>query len=128
MLEKLEIIINGCISGRSESQSLLYRLFSKKLFGICLYYSKDYTEAEDVLQESFIKIFKNIKQYKKKGSFEAWMRRIVVNTALEKFRKQNYMYSVSEVSEYIEDFSYDDVFNDSSGIEIEIPHIYWHHH
>lgn len=97
---------------------MLYKIYSKKLFGISLYYSKDYTEAEDVLQESFIKIYKNIKQFSWKGSFEAWMRKIVVNTALEKFRKQNYMYSLSDVNEYIEDFSYDDIINEISAKEL----------
>lgn len=113
-MKHLEKIIEGCVSGKSESQSKLYRLYSKKLFGISLYYSKDYTEAEDILQDSFIKIFRNVKQFNATGSFEAWMRRIVVNTALEKFRKQNYLYSISEVNEYVEDFSYDDIISEIS--------------
>jgi len=57
------------------------------MLGVCLRYSKDLAEAEDTLQDGFIKVFQSVKSYQFKGSFEGWMRRIMVNTALEKFRK-----------------------------------------
>ncbi|MCK4661610.1 MAG: sigma-70 family RNA polymerase sigma factor [Bacteroidales bacterium] len=84
------------------------------MFGICLRYSKDYTEAEDTLQEGFIKVFENISSFKFKGSFEGWLRRIMVNTALEKYRKQNVLYPVSDIFEYAEDIGYDDITSDIS--------------
>lgn len=82
------------------AQEKLYGMFAPKMFGVCLRYSKDNTEAEDNLQEGFIKVFSNIKHFRHEGSFEGWMRRIMVNVSLEKFRKQNLMHPVDDVSIY----------------------------
>ncbi|GET26703.1 DNA-directed RNA polymerase sigma-70 factor [Prolixibacter sp. NT017] len=70
------------------------------MYGVCLRYSKDATEAEDNLQEGFIRVFTKIDQFQFKGSFEGWMRRIMVNTSLEKFRKQNNLYPVEDITLY----------------------------
>ena len=70
------------------------------MYGVCLRYSKDATEAEDNLQEGFVRVFTKIDQYEFKGSFEGWMRRIMVNTSLEKFRKQNNLYPVEDIAVY----------------------------
>jgi RNA polymerase sigma-70 factor (ECF subfamily) len=67
------------------------------MYGVCLRYSKDATEAEDNLQDGFIRVFTKINQYGFKGSFEGWMRRIMVNTSLEKFRKNNHLYPVEDM-------------------------------
>lgn len=75
-------IIEDCISGKRRAQSKLYKKYANTLLGICLRYSRNKSEAEDVLQEGFIKIFMNIKKFRKEGSFEGWMKRIMVNTAL----------------------------------------------
>jgi len=66
----------------------LYKNFSSKLFSVCLKYSPSYHEAEDNLQDAFITIFNRIEQFKGKGSFEGWMKRVTVNTVLQKYRKQ----------------------------------------
>ncbi len=63
-------------------------MYSKKLFALCLKYAKNYADAEDVLQDSFIVIFNKIEQYKGDGSFEGWMKRIVINVALQKYRQK----------------------------------------
>lgn len=63
-------------------------MFAQKLFPVCLKYSSNYQQAEDNLQDAFLMIFKSMPQYKNKGSFEGWMKRIVINTALQKYRKQ----------------------------------------
>jgi RNA polymerase sigma-70 factor (ECF subfamily) len=70
------------------------------MFGVCLRYSRDAIEAEDNLQEGFIKIFTKIDQYGYKGSFEGWMRRIMVNTSLEKFRKNTHLYPIEDLVIY----------------------------
>jgi len=88
------------------------------MFGICLQYTKNSTEAEDVLQDGFIKIFQKISQYRGEGSFEGWMRRIIVNTALEKFRKQNLLYPVSEIHETTELVMHDDLVSEISSKEL----------
>ncbi len=111
-MNELEKIIKSCIEGKRKAQEELYKLFSKKMYGVCLCYSKDYTQAEDVLQEAFVKIFQNIKQFQNKGSFEGWIRKIVVNTALEKFRKQHLLLDEREVYNYHDNFSYDDIISD----------------
>lgn len=66
------------------------------MFGVCLQYSDNYEDAKDILQEGFIKVFSNLNQFKGKGSFEGWIRRIMVNTALEKYRDKHYLNSVNE--------------------------------
>jgi len=98
-LSQQKEIIKGCVEGKTEAQGVLFKKYSKMLFGVCIRYTKDSSAAEDVLHEGFIKIFLNIASYKGKGSFEGWMRRIMVNTALERYRKKFQMYPVSEVAE-----------------------------
>ena len=98
-MDQLKKIIKDCAAGKTEAQGVLFKKYAKMLYGVCIRYTKDQTAAEDVLHEGFIKIFTNISSYKFKGSFEGWMRRIMVNTALERYRKNFQMYSVSEVSD-----------------------------
>jgi len=93
---QLNKIIKDCIKGKSKAQEFLYVEFASKMLGVSLRYSKDLTEAEDTLQDGFIKIFQNIKSYQFRGSFEGWMRRIIVNTALEKFRNAKKIQIVEE--------------------------------
>jgi RNA polymerase sigma-70 factor (ECF subfamily) len=99
-LEDLKKIISGCASGKKRAQEQLYQLFAPKMFGVCLRYAKDSTEAEDNLQEGFIKVFQNIGRFRHEGSFEGWIRRIMVNVSLEKFRKQHVLHPVEDVSIY----------------------------
>ena len=80
-------LMEGCKAGDRKMQELLYQQTSAKLFAICLRYAKDRMEAEDTLQLGFIKIFEKIKTYRGDGAFEGWMRRIMVNTAIESYRK-----------------------------------------
>jgi RNA polymerase sigma-70 factor (ECF subfamily) len=80
-------ILDGCVAGKRSAQEALYSYYSPKMFGICLRYASDYHTAEDILQEGFVKIFHNIHKFRGDGSFEGWMKRIFVNTAIEHFRK-----------------------------------------
>jgi len=84
----LEQLITQCKEHDAKAQSKLYELFSKKLFSTCLKYSKNYAEAEDNLHDAFITIFEKIDQYKHKGSFEGWLKRVTINTALQRYRNQ----------------------------------------
>jgi len=81
------------------AQSEIYELYADVLFGICLKYSRNYQDAEDTLQDSFLIIFDKITQYNKKGSFEGWIKRIAINTALQKYRKKTPLQLVKEVTE-----------------------------
>lgn len=95
--ENERLIIEGCIKGNPNSQYSLYKSLSAKMFAVCLRYAPDYHTAEDLLQEGFVKVFKNLEKYRGEGSFEGWIRRIFVNTAIEHYRKNSRMYSVREV-------------------------------
>ncbi len=99
-INNLEEVIQGCVKGKRKSQEMLFNIFSKKMFAVCLYYSKNKVEAEDILHNGFLKIFENIKQYKGTGSFEGWVRKIFVNIALENFRNQTFLTAVSDQIEY----------------------------
>lgn len=81
-------LIEQCIADNRQSQEILYRQYADNLYTVCLIYAKSEEDACDVLQESFIKIFRNLSQFNFTGSFEGWLRRIVVNTALEHYRKK----------------------------------------
>lgn len=83
----LEDIVKGCQAGEREFQELLYNTSSSKMLGICTRYAKDNFEAEDMMQTGFIKVFKKINDYRGEGSFEGWMRRIMVHTSIEFYRK-----------------------------------------
>ncbi|MEM0932790.1 MAG: sigma-70 family RNA polymerase sigma factor [Bacteroidota bacterium] len=92
----LEELIHNCKSGKRTAQAELYRKYSGVLFGMCLKYSRNKIEAEDNLHDSFITIFAKIEQYNFKGSFEGWIKRVAINTVLQKYRKEQYMDVVSE--------------------------------
>ena len=81
-------LIKDCQKNKREAQSQLFYLYKDVLFGLCLKYCKNREEAEDNLQESFISIFKNIKQYKFKGSFEGWIKRITIRKAIDRYNKK----------------------------------------
>ncbi|WP_417884662.1 RNA polymerase sigma factor [Zunongwangia sp.] len=90
----LEQLIKNCKKQNSKAQEQLYRLYSSKMFGLCLKYSDSYQQAEDNLHDGFMTIFEKIDQYKHKGSFEGWMKRIMINTVLQKYRN-NKVYSLN---------------------------------
>lgn len=99
----LDQLIQNCKKNDTKAQSELYKLFSSKLFAICLKYCRNRAEAEDNLQDSFVTIFNKISQYDNKGSFEGWLKRITINTALQRYRSKGVFNIVSE--EKIEDVS-----------------------
>jgi RNA polymerase sigma-70 factor (ECF subfamily) len=92
----LEQLIHNCKKQDIKAQEQLYRLYANKLFAVCLKYSNSYQQAEDNLQDGFIIIFNKIKQYQDKGSFEGWMKRVMINNTLQKYRKQTVFEIVNE--------------------------------
>ena len=97
----MDQLIQNCKKNDTQAQSELYKLFSSKLFALCLKYSRNRAEAEDNLQDAFITIFKKISQYQNKGSLEGWLKRVTVNTALQRYRSKGIFDIVNE--EQIED-------------------------
>lgn len=92
-------LISGCIDGNIFYQQKLYEKFSNKMFGVCLRYSHHHHDAEDILQEGFIKVFNCLNKFRAEGSFEGWVRRIFVNTAIEFYRKTANIYTLVEVNQ-----------------------------
>jgi len=84
-----EQLLSQCLNNNRKAQNILYKKFSPKLFGTCLRYSKNNTDAEDILQEGFIKIFKYLKDFRNEGYFEGWMRKIMVTTALNFYKRKS---------------------------------------
>jgi len=92
----LNVLIKQCAKNDRRAQKEIYQLFAGKLFSLCLKYSKNKHEAQDNFQDGFIIIFEKIGQFKFKGSFEGWLKRVMVNTILLKYRKRNVLNIVTE--------------------------------
>ncbi|WP_296382387.1 RNA polymerase sigma factor [Winogradskyella sp.] len=90
----LDRLIKNCIKQDAQAQSQLYKQYASKLFSLCLKYSKNYVEAEDNLHDAFITVFSKIGQYKNKGSFEGWLKRIAINTSLQRYREDVGVYDI----------------------------------
>jgi RNA polymerase sigma factor (sigma-70 family) len=89
-------LIENCIAGDRKSQKELYEKYSPKMFAVCLRYSKNQMDAEDILQDGFVKLFNNLHRFRGEGSFDGWVRRIFVNTAIEHIRRKNLNTTVGE--------------------------------
>ena len=94
-------IIEGCANHERKAQQVLYDKYSRFLLGVCLRYAVDKAEAEDILQDSFLKIFASVKDFSGTGSFIGWMRKIAVNTAITHYHKNlKYRYHI-DIEEYV---------------------------
>lgn len=92
----LEQLIIDCKKYDTKAQEQLYRLYSAKLFSICLKYSRNYAEAEDNLQDGFLIVFDKISQFNFKGSFEGWIKRIIINNVLQQYRTVRFLEIVDD--------------------------------
>ncbi len=95
-----ERIIQGCINEEKAAQKYLYDAYSPKMYYVCLRYARHASEAQDMLQDGFIKVFDNIGSFKFNGSFEGWIRRIIVNTALNHCRKSSFKQEKLGIEDY----------------------------
>jgi RNA polymerase sigma-70 factor (ECF subfamily) len=98
-------LVRGCIDKNEAAQKAVFDLYAGKMLGVCMRYARNNADAEDMLQDAFIKVFDKIKQFKSEGSFEGWIRKIVVNTALKKYSLIRYDKEISghegvEVDQY----------------------------
>ena len=99
MAEKLDILLKECKRGKSRSQEELYRRFASAMYGLCLQYASNEEDAQDIMQEGFIKVFAKLDQVKNPAALPGWIRRVMINTALEKYRSQVILQRVDEVRE-----------------------------
>lgn len=105
-----EALIEGCCRGDRRFQRMLYEKFSKRMYVVCLRYTKMQQEAEDILQEAFIKVFSKINTFRRESPLEFWIKRIVINTALNHQRSKLYLYPMVDVEN----------LNNNSGAELTI--------
>lgn len=96
---KLKQILKGCRSGKAKYQKMLYEHFYGKMMSVCLRYAQDRDEACDILHEGYIKVFKYLPSYQENGSFEGWIRRIMVNTAITHYHKNKKYYQQASIEE-----------------------------
>jgi RNA polymerase sigma-70 factor (ECF subfamily) len=89
-------LIENCIKGDRKSQKALYDIYSPKMYAICLRYAKNQMDAEDILQDGFVKLFNNLDRFRGEGSFDGWVRRIFVNTSIEHIRRKSLNTTVGE--------------------------------
>ena len=113
--KQLQQLIKGCLEGDRKAQQAVYTLLYGKMKVVCMRYTRDTDQALDVLQEGFIKVFQNMERYSGAGSFEGWVRRIMVNLSIDRFRKQKNDFLLLNGSTSIED--YEDVVEDESDVE-----------
>jgi len=95
----IDSLLEGCRKGDRKAQEILYKTLASRMMGICMRYAKDTYEAEDVLQMGFVKVFQKISEFRGEGSFEGWIRRIMVNTAIESYRKNLRNLNVVDIDE-----------------------------
>jgi len=101
-LEQETKLIQRCINGDRQSQSQLYRLFAQRMLGVCMRYSKNREEAEEILQEGFLQVFRSLHSFKQAGSFEGWIRKIMVNCAIKHFRSRSKLNPVINIESVVE--------------------------
>ena len=98
-------LVEGCKKGDRKCQEQLYKSLSSKMFGVCLRYAKSKEEAEDMLQGGFVKVFTKIHVFNYSGSLEGWVRKIMVHTAIEVYRKNRFMSCTIDIDENINAYS-----------------------
>ncbi len=101
---KYDGIIHGCLAGERRSQQQVYELFYGKMMAVCLRYTKNHDQAKDILQDGFIKVFRSMEHFNREGSFEGWIRRIMVNTAIDHFRRARHSYLLLGEDRSMEEF------------------------
>ena len=92
-------LLKRCRAGERKAQELLYKQFAAKMLGVCFRYASDRMEAEDMLQNGFIKVFQKIADFRDEGSFEGWIRRIMVHSSIEYYRKHNKMIQMMDIED-----------------------------
>ena len=112
----IDSLLEGCRKGERKAQEHLYKTLASKMMGVCMRYAKDTYEAEDVLQMGFVKVFQKVQEFRGDGSFEGWIRRIMVNTAIESYRKNLRSLNVVDIDEI---YDQPQTTFDMSGLEMK---------
>lgn len=110
---ELARIVDGCKAQNRSSQQKIYELLYSKMLPVCYRYARSTDEAKDMLQDGFIKVFEKIEQYNVDGSFEGWVRRIIVNTAIDTYRKNKKEVFIDDESRITDDSDWEDMESES---------------
>ena len=94
--DRLYNLWEGCVQNDRKQQEMLYKILAPKMLAVCMRYAKDKDEAQDILQEGFIKMFKNMHNYRGEGSLEGWIHRIMLHCAISRYRKAKTMVLVDD--------------------------------
>jgi RNA polymerase sigma-70 factor (ECF subfamily) len=105
--KQLQALIDGCLKGDRRSQQAVHKLYYGKMKAVCMRYTRDYDQANDVLQEGFLKVFNNLEKFTGVGTFEGWIRRIMVNLSIDRFRKLKHDFILLSEPDDIERYSDD---------------------
>jgi RNA polymerase sigma factor (sigma-70 family) len=124
-----EELIKGCLAGTWAFQQMLYKRYAAKMLTVCMRYTGNKEEAEDILQEGFVLVFEKMAQFKMKGSFEGWIRKIMVNKAIEHYRKSAHVFQVMNVGDVENEISVNDIVSNVNAKELlkmiqELPPMY----
>ena len=111
MAAKLDILLKGCKKGKPKSQEALYRRFASAMYGICLQYASTEEDAQDIMQDGFVKVFRKLDQVNNPAAFPGWIRRVMINTALEKYRSQVILQRMDDVQEEADEAMDDGIFD-----------------
>ena len=114
-------LVDGCVAGDRRAQQRVHEQFYGKMMAVCMRYTKDTDQAKDILQDGFIKVFRSMESFNRAGSFEGWIRRIIVNTAIDHFRRSKHSYLLLGEERSIEDFKdqdEEDTLADDTGEEL----------
>lgn len=112
----IDSLLEGCKKGDRKAQENLYKTLSSRMMGLCMRYARDRVEAEDILQMGFVKVFQKVSEFRGEGSFEGWIKRIMVNTAIEAYRKNQRNLNVVDIDEV---YDYAQSTFDMSGLELK---------
>jgi len=118
--DQLKVLVNGCIRNHRKSQEMVYKMFYGKMMAVCRRYTRNEDQAKDILQDGFIKVFKSMEKFNFEGSFEGWVRRIVVNTAIDFTRKAKNDFSLMNEDQSLEEFE-NSLLDDSDEEQYENP-------
>lgn len=112
----IDSLLEGCKRGERKAQESLYKTMASRMMAVCMRYAKDTFEAEDILQMGFVKVFQKVSEFRGEGSFEGWIRRIMVNTAIESYRKNLRSLNVVDIDEV---YDQPQTTFDMSGLELK---------
>ena len=104
-------LLQACIAGNRVRQLELYETYAPMAYALCLRYADDRAQAKDMLQEGFVRVFNNLDQFEGKGSFEGWIKRVFVNTAIEYYRKFHKKHQYLELADSIEAYTHPEVMD-----------------